>query len=468
MQKRITNLTIQWHITSACGNRCRHCYMYDPKTYQKERENELGGKELFDILNRIEDFEHQWNASIKGFALTGGDPLLKPEWPELVAELKRRGKTVVMMGTPETLTHDNVRRLADLGVSRYQLSLDGLETTHDAIRGRGSFARTVSALRVLREHDLDPQVMFTLHNENRDELIPLVDFVAHHTDATRFSFDLASCVGNATGLSTTLSADQLHTLLTAYLEKKESFRASGNPLLLNEKPHLFYALRAMRGEISPIAPEDMPDVSGCLAGWGCVCILADGTVPACRRFPLVVGDLKTQRFEEIFLGSTELKKFRRPQFFHECGACEYYTLCRGCPAVVFGETGDPFAPPSFCFKKSPQKSNTAHEFHISSFAPIPLDTNFQEEHDLIANSFRHTIGLHGDMIDKHHVLQALLLLKSKDMQEKHNQNPEVFFQEFHIELNPKEQFFVQTFWHTTDKKKHERIENALFWKMFTQ
>ena len=30
-------LPLQWHVTTNCSNRCKHCYMYDDKTYLEER-----------------------------------------------------------------------------------------------------------------------------------------------------------------------------------------------------------------------------------------------------------------------------------------------------------------------------------------------------------------------------------------------------------------------------------------------
>ena len=34
-------LSVQWHVTTECGNRCKHCYVYDHSTFEEERENTL-------------------------------------------------------------------------------------------------------------------------------------------------------------------------------------------------------------------------------------------------------------------------------------------------------------------------------------------------------------------------------------------------------------------------------------------
>ena len=91
-----------------------------------------------------------------------------------------------------------------------------------------------------------------------------------------------------------------------------------------------------------------------------------------------------QSFEEIFLGSELLKKFRRPESFEMCGSCDFYQVCRGCPANVYGITGDPFAGNPFCFRYAlKMKTNKAGKIK----AGPPLSTDYQEEFDLFASVF---------------------------------------------------------------------------------
>jgi hypothetical protein len=52
--------------------------MYDEKTYEEERKNELSIKGLIKILDSIDEFEKKWNGRINSFFITGGDPLLHP------------------------------------------------------------------------------------------------------------------------------------------------------------------------------------------------------------------------------------------------------------------------------------------------------------------------------------------------------------------------------------------------------
>lgn len=380
----IHSLSIQWHITARCGNRCRHCYMYDGARYEAERQNEMDLAGLLRVLDSIAAFEEKWEAKVRPFAVSGGDPLLHPDWAAFMRELKARGKVLAMMGNPETLTEDNLAALAELGLQGFQLSLDGLESTHDYFRGNGSFQRTVEGIHKLSDVGVPANVMFTLYPENRDQLIPLMRFVAEETPAARFTFDIGTCAGNAGTLDRGLDSDAVKAVLKAYLAEKERLIGEGRSFLLVEKNKLLQVARFEEGTFFPASCNDVPVVSGCYVGWTCVPILSDGTVLACRRFPLEVGKMPEQTFEDIFLGSETLKRFRRPQFFAECSECDFYQHCRGCPAVTHGLTGDPFAAHPFCFRRSVAKGTPKC---AEKPRPIPLDTTLEEEHDLVASHF---------------------------------------------------------------------------------
>ena len=379
--KRKVPLSIQWHITTRCGNRCRHCYVFDGATFSKERANTLPPEGLREVLRRLLEFEKRYNAFFSHFAITGGDPLLREDWQDLVGELRRRGRIVHMMGNPETLTDENLERLSALGVRSFQMSLDGLEATHDAFRSPGSFQRTVEALRSLAEHRIGGGIMFTLFPENAHELIPLLRFVAEETAAVSFAFDVGCFVGNASGMDARFRSEEIHRLFVAYLEEKERLLRRGAKLRIGEKANLLKAARYEMGTFHPLRPESVPVLSGCACGWNGVCLLSDGSVMACRRLPIKVGNLVEQSFEEVFLENEWMRRFRRPGPRAGCGSCDFYAVCRGCPASVYSLTGDCFAENPICFRKAIPRSS--HQDR-AGFPPPSMDASNEEEWALVA------------------------------------------------------------------------------------
>ena len=96
------------------------------------------------------------------------------------------------MGNPETLTEENLGKLAKLGVKNFQMSLDGLEKSHDYFRSKGSFQRTIEKLSHLKAFGIKGGIMFTLFPHNAFELILLLRYVATQTEAFSFSFDIVN------------------------------------------------------------------------------------------------------------------------------------------------------------------------------------------------------------------------------------------------------------------------------------
>lgn len=361
-------LNIQWHITNRCGNRCRHCYMFEPGKDQTESFLSLGADSFMKILNHLKDFEDKYCLSIDEIALTGGDPLLHDNWCAIVKELNKRAIDVSLMGNPETLTKENAEFLAEQGIESYQMSLDGLEQTHDRVRYMGSFNKTLEKLELLDDLEIHTNIMFTCFPENMDDLIPLMSFVAQNTPARSFSFDIGCLAGNAVDLES-FKAFQIRSLFSDYLKEKDRLDRAGYSVRFGEKPNLFMLNRFENGDFYPLNSSFIPHISGCPAGWSSITILPDGTVLPCRRMPIPIGKMPEQSFEEIFLDSELLRKLRRREYFDGCGQCEFSDWCRGCPAVVYGLTGDPFADNPLCFKDLLTR-------------PISCSRNYREVHDI--------------------------------------------------------------------------------------
>ena len=374
-------LSVQWHITTRCGNRCRHCYVFDGATFPDEKENTLSPRGLRKVLRRLIEFESRYNAFFFHFVITGGDPLLREGWAELVAELRGLGRAVSLMGNPETLSAENVERLSALGVRTFQMSLDGLEETHDRFRSSGSFRRTVAALRLLAERRIRSGIMFSLFPENAHDLVPLLRFAARETAAASFGFNVGCYTGNASGMGAHFRPEEIQRLFTSYIEEKERLPGQGVRMRIAEKANLLQVARFGMKTFYPLRPESVPVLSGCTCGWNTVHLLSDGSFVACRRLPLKVGNLVEQSFEEVFLENELMRRFRRPDPRTACGSCDFYAVCRGCPAFVYSLTGDCFAENPICFRKAIPR--TSHQDR-SGFSPPPMDVSNDVEWALVA------------------------------------------------------------------------------------
>jgi radical SAM protein with 4Fe4S-binding SPASM domain len=437
------SIGIQWHITTNCGHRCQHCYMFDSLTWPAEWENTLTLEELVRILDSFAEFEKKWDTEIKHLAITGGDPLLRKDWKEFLRELQLRHKYVSMMGNPETLTEENVTSLVDYGVRNFQMSLDGLEKNHDRFRSDpGTFRRTVEKLSLLKQAGIHTNIMFTLFPTNIDELIPLLRFVAEETEATSFSFDVGVFVGNAAALNCIFTPQVLKEVMTQYLDEKRRLRDEGYPLHVHEKNSLHKLIRFEQGEYYPYCAPELSDIGGCLIGCGSCSVLSDGTVLGCRRLPMLkAGKMPEQSFEEIILGSSELKKFRRREFFEGCGGCDFYQVCRGCPANVYSLTGNPLAKNPLCFRDLVRRQS-----HQAVNLPVNpgMNTSYAEEFDWISRGMANSLDRRFEEYLEDETLREIFVDLAYDLNERRRylQDPELYLEQAGAGLDQEKRAFL--------------------------
>lgn len=427
-------LSIQWHITTNCNNRCKHCYMFDSETYYEERKNTLSLKSLIHIMNDIESFENKYGANISHFSITGGDPLLREDWKQFLLELKHRKKIISLMGNPDTLSEENIDDLFNIGIASFQMSLDGLETTHDTFRSKGSFNNTIDKIELLENYGIHTNIMFTLYPNNLNELIPLMRFLATKTKVSSFSFDIGCFIGNASELKNNLNHKDIQNIFHRYVLEKKRIYNAGRKIVIAEKSNLFKLTNFENGGYYPITSNSYSVISGCLAGWVCIPILSDGTVLPCRRLPIKIGKMPEQSFENIFLESTLLKKLRRKTSFQECGNCSFYQVCRGCPAYVYSLTGDPFAKNPICFRKRIQREVQQNEYILPD---PPLNTNSQEEYELICSRFSSIASLKSEeAIENGNTRKIFIdLAYSSSERRKFLLNPKKYFDELGDKLD---------------------------------
>ena len=298
---------------------------------------------------------------------------------------------------------------------------------HDAFRSHGSFKRTVEKLALLSEHSIRSNVMFTLYPTNSDQLVPLLRFVAEKTAATSFSFDTGCFVGCGADLEKNFTTEEIRSVFSDYIEEKRRLRAAGNALRVSEKANLLKLARFADHSFYPFSSEEWPVSSGCLIGWTGVAVLSDGTILPCRRLPIRLGKLPEQSFEEIFLGSELLKNFRRARAFEGCGGCDFYQVCRGCPANVHSLTGNPFAANPFCFRKAITRTT---DENARRQPDAPLTTGPTEEFELVRNHARLLLRDGVNRFVESRDFRAVFTDLACDMTQKHSfmNNPREYLQ----------------------------------------
>lgn len=345
--------TLQWHVTAKCDQRCKHCYLFD-KSYKKEIENELSYQECIKVIDDFERTLKVWN--IKGrISFSGGDPLLRKDFLKLAGYARKKNIDIVILGNPYHINNKTARKLKKLGISRYQISIDGMQKKHDFFRRPGSFKDSVRALKCLKKHKIKTAVMFTLSKANAEELIKVIRFVSK-LGVDEFDFSRFVPVGENKDFSSIIKGKEYEKLLLSVAKEYEELKKQGVKTKFGSKESLWKLLYYGLGKLKKF-PEDKKTIfGGCSLGSRGLTILADGTVYACRRLPIKIGKVPEQSIRDIFLNSRVLKKLRNLNNYEKCKNCKLRQFCRGCPAVAYSLKNNQFAPDSSCWKMLKNKS----------------------------------------------------------------------------------------------------------------
>lgn len=339
---------IQWHITDECDQRCRHCYLF-----AEDAGIACASTPYDELVRALDSFteyavaQHQYPMPV----LSGGDPLLHPDFWCFAEELYRRGLRWRMMGNPFHLNVDVCRRLKTLGCYRYQMSLDGLPSFHDAMRKPGSFQATLDAVGFLNAAGIKSQLMATVSRQNMEDVLSLMD-VAVECRADVFHFARYCATSPEKAVETYPTPEEYRSFLLRYYDKRRKYMEEGCATEFPLKENLFKLLQWELGELQPPSPSASRSgrkSEGCSLGAGCA-ILPNGDVMACRRMESVLGNVKTSSFADIM--DSDLRwAYKDIANIEKCRDCELLQVCRGCRAVGYNVTGNLQGPDPCCWKE---------------------------------------------------------------------------------------------------------------------
>lgn len=348
---QIEQMSMQWHITTECDQRCKHCYMFESENYLEQKNNKLSIEESFLLVD-------EFYKLFKGFKtrgniyLSGGDPILSPNFWDILDYIHRRYCDDIYVGILGNSFHidtEVAKSLKNYGVSAYQISLDGLEDTHDYIRKKGSFKDALRALECLHNAGLITMVMFTINERNCKDALPLFKFINTLDFVDGFCIDRMIPVGNALVNSDIQPIDkEIYKRLLYDIYKYEVLCKPRTNLA--KKDNLWKLFLNERGLTDPIRDTENTVCTGCVAGVQAFSVLADGSVYACRRLDIKSGKFPESSLIDIFFNSQLHKDIRDVNKYNECKNCNLLKYCRGCPAMKYAVNGDIYSPDPTCWR----------------------------------------------------------------------------------------------------------------------
>jgi radical SAM protein with 4Fe4S-binding SPASM domain len=336
---------IPWRCTFACDSSCAHCASAAKPPFPDEVDT-AGAKR---IVDQIYDF----GASFLG--INGGESFLRKDLFQIVSYAKKIGLNVSIITDGHLLDEAAFESIVKNEVS-VSVSIDGAETTNDAIRGRGAYAKAVVAIEKLSKANLLNCLVYTFANfgeaktnVNAEDFTHVLDLAQQHGARwvvyhgfIPYSNVEASLKANPLPLQYEWAWNKLYDLRSAYKGKPEinvyypSFariaKQRGMPDFDNWYNNFFLG-RCFFGKFMSVAEN----------GDAIPCSFNDvyrlGNVKE-KSLKVIWDDLQTSEFFSKVRDRKNLKG--------KCGVCEYKEICGGCRTAALFYTGDIFESDPSC------------------------------------------------------------------------------------------------------------------------
>lgn len=310
---------LQWHITHLCNLRCTHCY-------QEEYNNHMPKEDFYAALDKFEEFMK--NKPLRGqINLTGGEPLLHPNFFEFASEIRRRGFLLAILTNGTLIDEETAKKIKALSPVFVQVSLDGIKESHDKVRGDGNFDKALWGIDNLKKAGVRVLVSFTAQRDNYKDFENLARVCRKHK-VDKLWWDRVVTYCETDAKEKALSTKEFHSLVKRAKWLKMLYRFLKYTTEISNQRALQFAGTRDCGYV-------------CGAGGNLIIFLADGSVMPCRRLPFVVGNIKEKSLERIITESDvmqELKNFVAPR---ECMYCKEFNRCRGgAKCITYAQTGN--------------------------------------------------------------------------------------------------------------------------------
>jgi cyclic pyranopterin phosphate synthase len=264
--REISDLRVS--VTDRCNFRCQYCMPAEGLPWL-ERESVLSFEEIERLVRIFASM------GVTDLRLTGGEPLVRRDFPKLVAMLTRvEGLHDVSLTTNGYLLERDAAALVDAGINRVNVSLDTLEKDRFfQMTRRDSLPQVLRGLEALAQH---PEVhpikvnAVALRGFTEQEAVPFAEFARSTAFQVRFIEFMPLDADRNWSPDQVLTGDELRAIIDAVHPLEELPREPSATARV-------FRFRDGKGEIGFINPVSEPFCSDCNR----VRLTADGKLRTC-------------------------------------------------------------------------------------------------------------------------------------------------------------------------------------------
>lgn len=303
-----------WECTLRCNLACKHCGSDCRKSsLQKDMP-------LEDFLNTIDNIRPHVNPHNTMIVITGGEPLLRNDLEECGLELYKREFPWGFVTNGLQVTEDRINKLLDAGLRSVTVSLDGLEASHNLMRGNeNSFKKVLEAIQIFtsKSNEIKFDVVTCITPKTFSELNNIKELLIS-LNVNLWRIFTITPIGRAQkDNELQLEPVQFKQLFEFIKETRKEGRI-----------HLNYGCE---GYLGAYESEVRDYFFFCRAGVSVGSILVDGSISACPnlRANFIQGNIYKNNFMEVWNNKYHIYRDRSWMKTGECEKCNHFKYCLG-------------------------------------------------------------------------------------------------------------------------------------------
>ena len=323
---------VVWNTTRVCNLNCIHCYA---RAVHRSNERELTTEQGLNLIDDLATF------GVPVILFSGGEPLLRPDLPELARYSVDRGMRAVISTNGTLIDEEKATTLRDAGVSYVGISLDGLENVNDHFRRmQGAFKMTLNGIKNCKKAGLKVGLRFTMNKLNVEQVPGIFDLV-EEMNIERICFYHLVYSGRGSDLiDQDLSHDETRQIVDLIMDRTRDMYNRGvkkEVLTVDNHADGPYLYLRMLKENNPRVGEVLELLKmngGNSSGQGIGCINWDGSVYADQFWRQhSFGTILSMPFSHIWSDLTnplmaQLKDKNR-YVTGRCARCRWLDICGG-------------------------------------------------------------------------------------------------------------------------------------------
>lgn len=328
-QRSLNGSILIWNFTNRCNLSCFHCYSKS----SLDESDTLTTQKIIDTIKQLK------RGGIEFVIFSGGEPLTRRDIFDIADAFKKDKIATYLSTNGLYINPNNVEKIIN-SFNYIGISIDGTPNVHDRFRGLiGAYDKSMKAIDLIHNYGGKVGIRFTITKETYDSLSHIFEISEEKGINKIYISHLVYSGRGLDNLKMDITKEQRKEAVEFIINKAFEYYEKGididivtgnmemDAIFFMEKfsqkyPHLKNSLE-----------ERLKKWGGNSAGKNLVNINSEGDVRPDPFFPIAIGNIYKNSFDEIWLDEDNrlLERLREHprKIGGKCKDCEYIDICNG-------------------------------------------------------------------------------------------------------------------------------------------